>query len=274
MMDKQLLAGALFFSSLQAFAGDFTEADAKFAQRDLSLEATLEARAAYKTLLDQALNEDETLRAAEGYLRTFLYEGTHYHSLDDAEGREARKKVFSSCWSEAAESINPVTLGHQTPTYYYFRSACLAYDAQVSTLEGKIELVPKILDAIQTGLQVPGGTEYEAGGLFRVAAAVKYNPAAQEVPGGLFNPAEALGLIDQAIATKDGPLYCENFSHKVRNLLVLGRPTEALTLATESLNDFDAKMKAGSIPEIFRAETLDCLTLLTQLKGSLGSEAP
>jgi hypothetical protein len=274
MMDKRLLAGALFFSSLQAFAGDFTEADAKFAQRDVSLEATLEARAAYKTLLDQALNTEETLRAAEGYLRTFLYEGTHYHSLDDAEGREARKKVFSSCWSEAAETINPVNLGYQAPTYYYFRSACLAYDAQVSTLEGKIELVPKILDAIQTGLQVAGGTEYEAGGLFRVAAAVKYNPAAQEVPGGLFNPQEALGLIDLAIATPDGPLYCENYSHKVRNLLVLGRPTEALTLATLSLNDFDTKLKAGSIPEIFRAETLDCLTLLTQLKGSLGSETP
>lgn len=273
-MDKQLLAGALFCSSLQAFAGDFTEADAKFAQRDVSLEATLEARTAYKTLLDQALNDDETVRAAEGYLRTFLYEGTHYHSLDEAAGREARKKVFSSCWSEAAERISPVTLGYQTPVYYYFRSACLAYDAQVSTLEGKLELVPKILDAIQTGFQVTGGTEYEAGGLFRVAAAVKYNPAAQDVPGGLFNPEEALALIDQAIATKDGPLYCENFSHKVRNLLVLGRPTEALTLATESLSDFDAKVKTGSIPEMFRAETLDCLTLLSQLKGSLSSETP
>jgi hypothetical protein len=274
MMDKQLLAGALFFSSLHAFGADFTEADAKFAQRDSSLEATLDARAAYKALLDEASSDADKVRAAEGYLRTYMYEGTHYHSLDDEAGREARKQVFSSCWSQAAETISPAVFGSATPTYYYFRSACLAYDAQVSDLEGKVELVPKLLDSIQKGLQSTGGTDYEAGGLYRVAAAVKYNPAAQEVPGGLFNPQEALALIDQAIAAQDGNRYCENFSHKVRNLMVLGKPTEALTLATQSLTDFDAYMKAGEIPEIYRAETLDCLTLLAQLKGSLETSTP
>jgi hypothetical protein len=281
MMDKQLLAGALFFSSLHAFATDFTEADAKFAQRDVSLEATLDARAAYKALLDEASSTMDKVRAAEGYLRTYMYEGTHYHSLDDEAGREARKQVFSSCWSQASETISPVILGYETPVYYYFRSACLAYDAQVSTLEGKVELVPKLLDTLQKGLQATGGADYEAGGLYRVAAAVKYNPAAQEVPGGLFNPEEALVLIDQAIAAKPYPeghiagnRYCENFSHKVRNLIVLGKPLAALSLATQSLTDFEAYMNAGEIPEVIRAETMDCLTLLTQLKGSLESSTP
>ncbi len=210
-----------------------------------------------------------------------MYEGTHYHSLDDEAGREARKQVFSSCWSQAAESISPEVLGYENPCYYYFRSACLAYDAQVSTLEGKLELVPKLLDAIQKGLQSPGGTDFEAGGLYRVAAAVKYNPAAQEIPGGLFNPEEALGLIDLAIAaqpypagTLPGQRYCENFSHKVRNLIVLSRPSEALQLATQSLADFDAYTKAGEIPEVLRAETADCLALLQQLKAVLEPSTP
>lgn len=274
MMDKQLLAGAFFFSSFHAFGADFTEADAKFAQRDVSIEATRDARDAYKSILDTASTEADRLRAAEGYLRTFLYEGTHYHSLDDEAGREARKQVFSTCWSQAAETINPIALESESPVYYYFRAACLAYDAQVSDLAGKLELVPKLLESIQKGLQSPGGTDYEAGGLYRVAAAVKYNPAAQEIPGGLFNPQEALVLIDQAIAAEDGDRYCENFSHKVRNLMVLGKPTEALTLATQSLNDFNAYLDAGAIPEVYRAETLDCLTLLAQLKGSLDIGTP
>ncbi|WP_141734413.1 hypothetical protein [Oligoflexus tunisiensis] len=277
MMDKQLLAGALFFSTLQAFGADFSEADAKFSQRDVSLQATLDARAAYKSILDTASTDEDKLRAAEGYLRTYMFEGTHYHSLETEEGRAARKIVFSSCWSQAAETVSPSVLGFASPVYYYFRSACLAYDAQVSTLEGKVQIVPQLLSAIQTGLQIEGGTTYEAGGLYRVAAAVKYNPAAQEVPGGLYNPEEALVLIDQAIAADGslpGNLYCENFSHKVRNLMVLGKPTEALNLTTQSLNDFETHLSAGRIPEFIRAETMDCLTLLTQLKGSLETATP
>ncbi|HYX32973.1 MAG TPA: hypothetical protein VE954_07645 [Oligoflexus sp.] len=281
MMDKQLVAGALFFSSLQAFGTDFSDADAKFAQRDVNLQSTLDARAAYRSLLETASKDADKLRAAEGYLRTYMFEGTHYHSLDDAAGREARKAVFSSCWSEAAETISPVALGFETPVYYYFRSACLAYDAQVSDLEGQLALVPKLLDAVQKGLQTEGGTSYEAGGIYRVAAAVKYNPAAQEIPGGLFNPQEALVLINQAIAAPpyaegsiSGQLYCENFSHKVRNLLVLGQPAEALTLATQSLSDFEQHLATGAIPEYVRAETMDCLSLLTQLKGSLETSTP
>jgi hypothetical protein len=277
MMDKQVLAGALFFSTLQAFGADFSEADAKFAQRDVSLQATLDARAAYKSILDEASTPEDKLRAAEGYLRTYMFEGTHYHSLETEEGREARKAVFSSCWSQADATISPDLLGFASPVYYYFRSACLAYDAQVSTLEGKVAIVPQLLGTIQDGLQVEDGTTYEAGGLYRVAAAVKYNPAAQEVPGGLFNPEEALFLIDQAIAangTLPGKLYCENFSHKVRNLMVLGKPTEALSLTQQSLSDFEEHLNAGRIPEYIRAETMDCLALLSELKGSLDTTAP
>lgn len=270
MMDKQLLAGALLFCSLQAFGTDFSEADAKFARRDFDLATTLAARAAYKSILDVASKDADKLRAAEGFLRTFLYEGTHYHSLDTAEGQAARKVVFEDCWANAAESIRPTALGFETPAYYYFRTACLAYDAQVSTYDQQLELIPPLVDGIQKGLILEDGTNYEAGGLFRVAAAVKYNPAAKPLPGGLYNPEEALQLIDFAIAAQPlGSLYCENFSHKARNLLVLERPVEALTLIESSITGFEAHLGAGEIPEYFRAETLDCLILLRQLKSVL-----
>lgn len=273
MLKKQLLAALVLGISLTAQAADFSQADAKFALRDKSLAATQEARAAYKAILDQGAKSAELFRAAEGYLRATVFEGTHFYKTVGDADRAVRKKVFNECWKNDVEVLKPANLGFESPVYYYFRAACIAYEAEVSNVIQRLALLPELNKTLDAGLATQGGTSYEGGGLLRVKAAVKGNPEAKGLPGGLYNPEEALRLANQAINAEaypgnaEGNLYCENFRRKVITLNELKDYSEALATANQALADFPSYLEEGLVPEFLRAETVDCVKAITELKA-------
>ena len=277
MSKRSFLSTLALCFSLNAFGADFKDADAKFALRDTSLQATLDARAAYQALLDQGVTGDDLLRAGTGYIRTFLFEGTHFNSLKTEQGKKSRKQIFNSIQKVAVEIISPAKLGYESPAYYYFKASTIAYEAEVSGILDRLMLLPKLNAAISTGLATQGGATFEGGGILRVKAAVKGNPEAKGLPGGLYNPTEALKLAENAIASEafpgnaEGTLFCENFRRKVGIQIELGLKAEALATAEKTLADFQSYLDDGLIPEFVRAETGDCLLTVAELKNSLNS---
>jgi hypothetical protein len=249
----------------------------------------LAARDAYKAILDQGAKEEDLLRAAEGYLRTFVFEGTHYTSLKPeanspseasgtvavGSGKSTRKAIFNECWEKAVEVISPANLGYESPVYYYFRSTCLAYEAEASNVVQRLGLLPRLLSALSSGLETNGGRTYEGGGILRVKAGVKGNPEAKGLPGGLYNPEEALVLINEATEAEaypgnlPGMLFCENFRRKIITLNELKRSQDALVVADQALVDFPSYQADGLIPEMLRAETSDCLKTVQELKQQI-----
>ncbi len=274
MVKKQWIAALALGFSMSAQAADFSEADAKYALRDTSIAATQEARAAYKAILDQGAKDADLIRAAEGYLRATIFEGTHFYTTVGDTDRAARKKIFNECWKVGAEALNPTALGFQSPAYYYFKASCIAYEAEVSNVLSRLTLLPELNKTLEAGLVTQGGTTYEGGGLLRVKAAVKGNPEAKGLPGGLYNPVEALNLVNQALASEayhgnaEGALFCENFRRKIITLNELKNYTESLATADQALTDFPAYLEEGLIPEFIRAETADCVKTITELKAN------
>ncbi|WP_141736375.1 hypothetical protein [Oligoflexus tunisiensis] len=274
MVKKQWIAALALGFSMSAQAADFTEADAKYALRDTSIEATQQARAAYKAILDQGAKDADLIRAAEGYLRSTIFEGAHYYTTVDAEDRAARKKIFNDCWKVGAEVLSPAKLGFESPVYYYFKASCIAYEAEVSNVIQRLTLLPEMNKALESGFATQGGTTYEGGGLLRVKAAIKGNPEAKGLPGGIYNPEEALNLVDQAIASEaypgnaEGALFCENYRRKIITLNELQNHAEAHATADMVLADFPLYLEEGLIPEFIRAETADCIKHVTELKAN------
>jgi hypothetical protein len=248
---------------------------------------------AYEAVLGQLTKAEvaDAVRAVEGILRTYVYQGTLKSTLAEGtelkdatgkvigvvaagEGRETRKKIFNECWKVAAEKLTTAE-ANTSPTYYYFRASCIAYEAEVSNVFQRLALIPLLENTLRDGLANPSNVNYEGGGLLRVRAAVKGNPEAKGLPGGLYNPDEALKLIDQAIDTAAAPgnaegiLFCENFRRKIITLKELKKTSEAKSLAEQTLVDFPSYLQEGLIPEFIRAETNDCLKNVTDLNASL-----
>lgn len=272
MLKRHIVAAACALGfSLSAAAADFNSADALFAKRDAGRATNKKIREAYEAIIKQGAKKSDLVRAVEGIGRSYLYEGGYLLSLNSAEDRAERKKLFRACWSEVAERISPTKLGYSTPQYWYLRAACLAQEAQVATAAERLANLGKLNEAFSKGLAVSGGDNYEGGGLLRVKAAVKGNPEAKGLPGGLYNPSEALKLIDDAIESEaysgqaEGFLFCENYRRKVEILNTLGRKQEAKELAANTITDFTTYLNEGLIPEFIRAETAGCIKEVKKL---------
>ncbi len=257
----------LFLSSspISAFAVDFSTADSLFAKRDQGKDATLAARAAYRTLVEQGAKDSDLIRAVEGLARTYTYEGAVLFNANIPEQRAAKKKTFNECWNSVADLISPAKIGYSTPNYWYIRATCLAQEAELATAIERLTNLPKLNEAFEKGLATPGGDIFEGGGIKRVKAAVKGNPEAKGLPGGLYNPEEALRIVDEAIASEaypgnsEGLLFCENFRRKVNILNTLQKNTEAKALVASTISDFTSYLEQGLIPEFIRAETQHCI---------------
>lgn len=275
MLKKILVPFALATTvSANAFAADLAEADALFAKRDGSVENTKAARAAYQAVIDSGVKDADLVKAAEGLLRTYIYEGNALIAKDSDENKKARKAVFAEC-NKAVETISPANLGSDSPVYFYFKASCTAYEAEVSGVLERLVALPKLLATLASGLSTAGGDTYEGGGLKRVKAAVKGNIEAKGLPGGLFNPEEALTLINEAIEAPayegnvDGFLFCENFYRKAVTLNTLEKKAEAKELAAQTVTDFTAYLTDGLIPELIRAETSHCISQVKTFGESL-----
>jgi len=276
-MMRHVVASVAFTLGLcsSAMAADFETADALFAKRDQGREATQQARAAYQAIVDQGAKDQDLIRATVGIARTYLYEGSALLDVNDPEQKKQRKQVFSDCWQKTVESISPKNLGVSIPAYWYLRASCLAQEAEVSSVLERLANLPKLNEAFEKGLALQDGDNFEGGGIKRVKAAVKGNPEAKGLPGGLFNPAEALKIIDEAIeapattspgvSTPEGFLYCENYRRKIMTLNVLERGSEAKALAAETVTNFNEYLAADILPEILRAETVYCIDQVQKL---------
>jgi hypothetical protein len=274
-MLKKALAAALVIGSSAATAADFTTADELFAQREGSLENTQAAREAYLDLIETGLEGAELERAVVGALRSYIYEGEALTGTTSDEDVERRRELFKACWDETAPLMSPENLGYETPSYYYFAAVCMAYYGQVSGTVENLVNAPKMLKHIEDGLQTEGGQTYEGGGVLRVKAAVKSNPKAKPIPGGLYNPEAALELINQAIDAEAYPgsyagfLYCENYRRKINVLSELDRNDEALAVADQTLADFELFLELGEIPEAIVPETKHCLDVVAELQAEI-----
>lgn len=253
-------------SYTQAKAVDFSQADALFAQRAEGREKVQAARAAYQNLAAQsAKGSSDLIRATEYIARSYLYELNAYLDLNVEAQRKERKQLAADCWRKALETINPTNLGFQSPVYWYFRANCISREAEVSTALERLTNLSKLTESFDKGLAAPGGDIYEGGGVMRVKAAVKANPEAKGIPGGLYNPEEALKLIDAAIATDaypnnaPGNLFCENYRRKVSVLIEMKRNAEAKALAQQTVDDFTAYLDEELVPDFIKPETTVCI---------------
>jgi hypothetical protein len=253
-------------SHTQAQAVDFSQADALFAERDAGREKVQAARAAYQSLAAQsAKGSTDLIRATEYIARSYLYEINAYLDLNNDADRKERKALSAECWRKALETINPTNLGFQSPVYWYFRANCITREAEVSNAIERLANLAKLNEAFDKGLATPGGENYEGGGVKRVKAAVKANPEAKGIPGGLYNPEEALKLIDSAIESEaypdnaPGNLFCENYRRKVSVLIELKRNADAKTLAEQTVADFTAYLADELVPDFVKAETALCI---------------
>lgn len=276
-MLKQVLTTALVCS---AFAGavqaaDFSLADKLFSEREGDVAKTQAARQAYQNIIKSGVKGTELERAVVGVLRTMSYEGEALTGRTADSDIERRRQLFKECADETTELITEKALGYQSPAYYYFKASCMAYYAEVSGTLENLTNAPRLLNALSKGLESQGGDTYEGGGLKRVKAAVKSNAKAKPIPGGLYNPEEALSLIDESIASQaypgnyDGSLFCENYRRKINVLAELGRPAEAVEVASTTLEDFGFYLELGEIPESLVPETKHCLSVVESLKASI-----
>lgn len=258
------IAALICFSNVLN-AADFSKADALFAKRDEGRAATQAARDAYRAIVDQGAKDTDLVRAVEGLARSYLYEASALLRSDVPEEKVQKKKLFNECWNSIVETISPSKLGYSSPIYWYLRASSMAQEAEISTSFERLTNLPKLNEAFEKGLASSGGDTYEGGGIKRVKAAVKGNPEAKGLPGGLYNPLEALKIVDEAIASEaypgqvEGFLFCENFRRKINILNTLERTSEAKSLADSTVSDFGNYLSEGLIPEFIRAETLHCL---------------
>lgn len=269
------LTAAFMCTSWISYAADFSTADRLFSQREASPSNTQAARAAYESLIASGVSGANLERAVIGVARSLIYEGEVLTGMDTDADTEKRRTLFKQCWDKTVPLMEPSKLGYESPAYYYFRAACMAYFGQVSSTVENLLNVRTLNRAISDGLATSGGDTYEGGGLNRVQAAVRSNPRARPLPGGLYNPQEALRLIDSAInspaypGSVDGFLFCENYRRKTAVLQELGRNAEAKEVAETAIADFELFLEFEEIPSFLVPETKHCINVIQKMAAEL-----
>lgn len=148
----------------QAFAYDFSAADAAYAGREDASKAAL-ARDLYTQALP-SVSGPEKIYAVEQLARVDYYEGNKTPESDDAN----RKKIFKRCMDNV-ENIKATSTTH--PAYNYWRGLCLASWAKANGVLKSLEKAGEIIDLIEKGRALD--ETYEGGGFFRLGSAVYLN---------------------------------------------------------------------------------------------------
>ena len=276
-MIRYALSIAAVALSLNA-SGDeakFKNADDLFAVREGNVENTQAARAKYLEIADSGVKGADLVRAVVGAARTIIYEGEALNGMTEKADTERRRELFKMCFDEVMPRISPDKLGYESPAHYYFTASCMAYYAQVSGTLENLKNVKRLNDTLAAGMAVQGGDVYEGGGLGRVQAAVKSNPKAKPIPGGLYNPELALELINTSIESPaypgnfEGALFCENFRRKVDVLAELQRNDEGKSTGEQAIEEFNFLLELGEIPALLEAETKHCISKIEEKVATL-----
>lgn len=259
--------------SLSALASDskFDLADELYAQREGNIEMTQAARQEYLKIAQSSEGAD-LVRAVTSAARILVYEGEGLTTADDVE---TRKSIFRQCFDDVTPLMSKESLGFESPAYYYFTAACMAYYAEVSSTIENLKNFRRLNKILDSGLAIQGGDIFEGGGLKRVKAAVISNPKARPIPGGFYNPEAALQLINEATEGEaypgnlPGNMFCENFRRKINVLEELDRIDEAKELASTTIEEFEFLLDLEEIPEVIISETRHCLNKVSEKLSSL-----
>ena len=225
-----LLCVCAFSANLLAF--DFSAADRLFKVRGTGPQAAALASQAYTEALAHTSGE-EKIYAAVQIGRLSLLQGVIYEAQIPIE---SRKKALESC-IDSMESIKGTR-----QEYYYFALSCIGARGKLaSNLIDKFIYARKMSALEAAALKSTrdgdgrniGG--FEAGGIFRVMAALRGNPQARAV--GLYKPEEAIQFANIALASKGGfyPPFTEFLSGQTYwdNHYYLGQAMIALALEKE-----------------------------------------
>ena len=150
--------------ALQAYAYDFSAADAAFAGRVDAAKAA-QARDLYSKSL-ATVSGDEKIYAVEQLARVDYYEGNKTPEADASN----RKIIFKRCM-DSVENIKSTSATH--PAYNYWRGLCLASWAKANGVLKSLEKAGEVIELIEKGRGVD--ETYEGGGFFRLGAAVYLN---------------------------------------------------------------------------------------------------
>jgi len=145
----------------QAYAYDFSSADAAFAKREDSAQLAA-ATKLYNASLD-SVSGAEKVYASEQLARLAFYEGNSIPESDSSN----RKKVFKRCM-DVADTFDTKTVQHS-----YWRSLCLASWAKANGVLKSLEKAGEILELVEAGRKAD--ETYEGGGIYRVGSAVYLN---------------------------------------------------------------------------------------------------
>lgn len=260
--------------SAQAFAYDFSQADALFALRgegdfNQKVQAISQARAAYRAAIG-VVSGVEKVKTFEMLARLDYYEG-----MINTEA-SAQKPIFERCMKEI-ESIKPGGDVANNPEYFYWKATCIASWGKATGVLAALFKSKELVDTLDAGRAV--ARTYEGGGFDRIAA-----PVFLRLPG--FNPAGPTGSVskasdhvDAAIAssaypgakdpdTSSGDYFYNVFEYKAEILVAQGKKPEAIALLETAISRIvdDKDLPVGREPETM--QHLNGLQeLLAKLKG-------
>lgn len=268
-MKKVLLALSAFAFSLQAFAYDFSAADALFEQRAGDRAKIAQARGAYNASLSQSLTVDERVYAVEQMSRLSYYEAL---LLD--EDTETIKSVTQECYDKTS-AIAPNTNGvGETPQYYYWRSVCLSLWAKANGIVASLGRSKEVVSLFEQAIAVD--STYDGGGAYRLGAAVYHklpainpvgprgdlNKAADYINKALASPAYA-GAADPATAT--GDYFFNVYEYQAEVVAKQGDKARAVAILTSAID----RINSGDLPMGREPETAEHLKDLVKLREEL-----
>ncbi|HYX38513.1 MAG TPA: hypothetical protein VE954_35880 [Oligoflexus sp.] len=142
-----------------------------------------------------------------------------------------------------------------------------------------MSLLGPLNSLLDKGLETPGGMEFEGGGLLRIRASLKSDPRLRGIPGGTYNSANSLELIDLSLKTEaypgniEGQIYLENHVEKIRILHRLRSDSGDLTFssrayrfALETIFMFNDYLSDGLFDDQIIFETQDALEAIGKLE--------
>lgn len=221
----------------------FTAADQLFEQREDNRQAIAQARNAYLGILNQ-VSGDQLVYAVSQLGRLAIYEG---EMLLPKTARAERRAIFEQCWCAEpkvnllgqgscakpgfVEKIKTVN-GKEHPAYHYYKGVCQGYWGEQGSAVEKLAFVGQLEGHIKKGPTVNydliKGSDFEGGGIYRLAAGFYSNPAAAVL--GYYKPDEAMVAIEKAIAApasvgdpSNGSQYFDNHQGKVAVFIELDK---------------------------------------------------
>ncbi|MDQ3233168.1 MAG: hypothetical protein M3Q07_15225 [Pseudobdellovibrionaceae bacterium] len=255
------------------------QAQSKFALREESRVYLVQTRQITSQALDTAESpsNSDALQLAEIHLRTYDYEASHY--LNEASHKDERRRIYQEGIAAAEKYFSPDSLKFSHAAYYYFKALFLIKLSDDSSALDQLTHLRVLLQHFSKAFDgsVPGVDDYEGGGVHRLKAIMKSRDYYKGIPGGVYNPDEALKLINRALMSDQYPgsypseLSCENFKVKAEIERIKNKNHKGAALFhAQTAYIFDAYLKDQLIPDFLVAETKDCVESSKQAVSQSG----